>query len=124
MNGTAVKIQPDKPSVRLAQLDPHFVILIPGTKPMLKRVGSIELADGLGFLCPKCWRDSLGKSTVRVLVWQPLKVPEAALPGPGRWAIVGTGVDDLSLLARAPVIDPSHGCGWRGVVELGLVSDA
>jgi hypothetical protein len=44
-----------------------------------------------------------------VLCWQP-HVPQTIHPIPGRWRFVGTGYDDLSLVAGSSSIALKSGC--------------
>jgi hypothetical protein len=47
-------------------------------------------AQGVMYLCPKCHDHS-------VLCWfSGRDVPDSAVPGPGRWQAVGTGLHDLT----------------------------
>lgn len=93
-------------------------------------VESIEQAQGVMFLCPKCFATNSGPvGTHRVICWSRSRgVPESAVPGPGRWSLHGTGIDDLTLNgdplppeengARS-VLLTGDGCGWHGFVTNG-----
>jgi hypothetical protein len=84
---------------------------------------TIEGAQGLIFICPKCQGHS-------VLCWftrsiNAEKVPDDALPGPGRWKFTGTSLADATL---SPSIDLSRyeqgkdmgkSCKWHGFVKNG-----
>lgn len=80
-------------------------------------------ADGIRFLCPKCYRAGGGVVGVHSIVcWFVDRVPADALPGPGRWRAAGGDFTDLTL---APSIHlTSEGCGWHGFVAHGEVIDA
>lgn len=78
-------------------------------------------ADGVMFLCPKCFAANGGSvGTHRVICWFVGKVPDDVDPKPGRWVPEGTGLDDLTFVgpAAASVLLTS-GCGWHGFVSRG-----
>jgi hypothetical protein len=87
-------------------------------------VASIAEADGLFFLCPKCFEMNGGEvGTHRVLCWFVGKVPDDVDPKPGRWIPAGTGIDDITFVgpAAASVLLTS-GCNWHGFVRNGDAS--
>jgi hypothetical protein len=61
----------------------------------------MRLAQGVMFLCPKCYRENRGpQGTHQVLCWSDSAgAPKDALPS-GRWALRGSGVEDLTLAAE------------------------
>jgi hypothetical protein len=66
-----------------------------------RHVDAIAKADGLHFLCPKCFRDNKGAIGTHVIVcWSP-KIAAGMGHGiePGRWYLRGNSLDDLSLVA-------------------------
>jgi hypothetical protein len=81
-------------------------------------------ADGVQFLCPKCYAANRGPvGTHTVLCWFVGKVPPDAGPGPGRWTPQGA---DLAALTFIPGFPPrpcsvklTGGCGWHGYVRDG-----
>lgn len=121
--------------MRLTDLDAEFIG--ERTETSYRRLDSIEGAQGLSFQCPGC---SVGKETgeedgrrfVRgahyVLCWfrNPRgadPVPADALPGPGRWWIEGTGLDDLTFDYGQPVQAKSIQLGcWHGFITNGEVT--
>lgn len=88
-------------------------------------VETIEEAQGVQFLCPKCYIANNGSvETHHVICWSRSKgVNDAQSPGPGRWRMVGTSLDDLTLEADPPGIARSialkGGCEWHGYVTNG-----
>ena len=81
-------------------------------------------ADGLLFLCPKCFKANKGPvGTHSVLCWKP-HVPQTMSPKPGRWNITGTGFHDLSLVAGSSSVKLMGGCNWHGHVTKGEVTGA
>lgn len=72
----------------LRELEAEFVRITSPTS--FRRVEALP-ADGVLFLCP-CGGDG-GHS---VLAWF-RHVPPDVSPGPGRWDVAGTGLDDLTL---------------------------
>lgn len=103
---------------------------VTGTKQHMITVDSIDEAQGVIFLCPKCYSDNEGSvGTHAVICWSRSRgVPEHAVPGPGRWKLVGTSLGDLTLDGDAPggggarsVLLSGPGCGWHGFVTNGDV---
>lgn len=85
---------------------------------------TIEQADAVMFLCPKCFATNGGpKGTHRVICNRP-RVPlrPGIYVGPGRWEFSGTGIDDLVLTAgSSSILLDGPGCGWHGFVGNGGV---
>lgn len=77
-------------------------------------------ADGVMFLCPKCFAANGGSvGTHRVICNRP-RVPQSPKRvGPGRWEFVGTSMDDLSLVAGSSSVKLLGGCEWHGFVKNG-----
>jgi len=74
-------------------------------------------ADGLLFLCPKCYAENKGAAgTHSVLCWFAGKVPDHLDPKPGRWNPSGTDLNDVTL---GPSVLLTGGCGWHGFVRDG-----
>ena len=104
--------------MKLSELEPEFVQWT--GEQSWKAVDSLAAATGLWFLCPKCFRENGGIiGTHMVICWDPT-VPQTVLPGPGRWAMTGTGLDDLTLSPSVNLSGP--GCGWHGFVKDGEVT--
>lgn len=86
-------------------------------------VHTLAEADGIFFLCPKCFAANGGKvGTHGVLCWFEDRVPDDVVPGPGRWKPTGTGYDDLSFVPGKhsnSVLLLGDGCGWHGFVTNG-----
>jgi hypothetical protein len=97
---------------RLSQLEPEWVYwgqeLEPKHVLTSARGGTIDRAraNGILFVCPICLRAN-GWSRVGVHsieCWE-LGVPlDIGLPGPGRWQLVGTSFEDLTLVAGSSSI--------------------
>jgi hypothetical protein len=88
-----------------------------------KRVDTIGEADGVSFLCPKCFaanRGSLG--THSVICWSPA-VPQSTHPKPGRWELQGTGIDDITLVAGSSSVLLTAGCNAHFFVRGGQIED-
>lgn len=82
-----------------------------------KIVESLSEADGIWFLCPKCYADNNGPAgTHHVICWFKGKVPNAVSPGPGRWTPEGIGIADLSLTPSIQLPEP---CKWHGFITKG-----
>ncbi len=89
-----------------------------------QEVGQLAEADGLEFLCPKCYVANGGEvGTHRVICWFVCKVPDDVRPGPGRWTPQGTGLNDLSFVPSEgrshSVLLTGGGCAWHGFVTDG-----
>jgi len=108
--------------VRLTELDPEFLVVEGPDR--WRRTDDIRGADGVIFLCPKCFAANGGPiGTHRVICWSP-KVPPDMDPKPDRWNLVGTGYEDLSLVAGSSSILLTSGCRWHGFVKGGEVTGA
>jgi hypothetical protein len=101
----------------LADLEAELVTYV--SDGSIGRAAPRENADGLMFLCPKCFTANKGSvGTHRVLCWFRGRVPDDAKPGPGRWELEGS---DLSNFTLRPSVDltPGGGCNWHGFVTNG-----
>lgn len=93
-----------------------------------QRVETLAEAQGVRFLCPLCFEKNGGPvGTHSVLCWSRSRgTPDEVTPGPGRWALEGTGLDDLSLNADPPNTARSvlltSGCGWHGFITNGEIT--
>jgi len=93
-----------------------------------RKVDSIQAAQGVFFLCPKCYSTNHGPvGTHGVICWSRSRgVPDDAVPGPGRWLLEGNGFEDLTLNgdggSRSVLL--TAGCGWHGFVTNGEVTEA
>ena len=102
----------------LQDLSPSFVkILISGQ--LYHDVDTLEEAQGIRFLCPKCFAANGEVGTHCVQVWVEGRGAGAKEePFPGRWKVSGTSVKDLTL---SPSVQLTSGCGWHGHVINGEV---
>lgn len=102
--------------VPLVELEPQWIV---STDEGLRRVDTIAEAEGIMFLCPKCYLDNGGSvGTHAVICWSP-KAPASVPPGPARWTMTGTDYGDLTL---SPSIQITSGCMWHGFVKDGEVT--
>jgi hypothetical protein len=107
-------------SLRLSDLEPRFLKREDDTH--FRDVETLSEADGLWFLCPKCFLENRGRvGTHAVVCWSP-SVPQTTHPVPGRWTMVGTGFHDLSLVAGSSSVQLTAGCLWHGHVTNGDVT--
>lgn len=85
-------------------------------------VDAIAKADGLRLLCPKCYDDPpVGPvGTHSVICWSP-KISQDHAPRPGRWDLVGTSIDDLTLVAGSSSVLIQGGCDAHFFVRQGHV---
>ncbi len=104
--------------MRLLELDAQLERIVePGRT--YDRVDTLAEAQGVLFECPKCFKDNGGPvGTHMVLCWfRGRGVPDTEKPKPGRWAVSGTGLADLTLHPSVHLI--GAGCGWHGWVKNG-----
>ncbi len=87
--------------MKLVELEPQFVKLT--DEPNVRRyVDTLAEAQGICFLCPACLKANGGQrpGVHSVLCWARGRgVPDAEVPGPGRWEFLGTGYHDLTFRA-------------------------
>jgi len=105
--------------MKLTDLDPKFLHC--ASEREFKFVEGIGEADGVEFLCPKCFINNCGaEGTHRVICWSP-KVSLHIGPNPGRWRLVGTGIDDLSLVGSSNSVQLLGGCFAHFFIERGEI---
>jgi hypothetical protein len=106
--------------MRFSELEPAFLKIT--EELVYTRVDTVVEADGVSFLCPKCFVQNGGpRGTHSVLCWQP-KVPLSPTKmGPGRWELRGTSFEDLSLVALPTSVLLEGGCNAHFIVENGDV---
>ena len=85
---------------------------------MLETVETLREAQGVEFLCPKCGEHN-------IICWSRSRgVPDNVRPGPGRWQLIGTVLEDLTLAVDPPnagnSIKVNAGCAWHGFVVNGF----
>jgi hypothetical protein len=89
-------------------------------------VDTLAEADGFIFVCPKCFAENgmNRKGVHSIICWNP-SVPQTTSPTPGRWNMIGTGFEDLTLQAGSSSIHlMPPGCGWHGFIENGNIRNA
>jgi len=92
-------------------------------------VATIAEAQGVRFLCPLCFHNNSNSSigVHSVICWSSSRgVPSYVKPLPGRWLLVGTGIDNLTL-GREPtktrsILLTGDGCKWHGFVTDGYAT--
>lgn len=111
--------------LKLTELDPQFLKhVLDDDGYYFLMVDALSEADGISFLCPKCYLANKGRiGTHSIICWDP-SVPENLNPKPGRWKMVGTSFQDLSLVAGSSSILLTDGCRWHGFIREGQVTDA
>lgn len=109
--------------MKLRELEGELIHWDPAEPDRFRAVDTVGEANGVWFLCPKCFRENDGPvGTHRIICWAP-EVPLTQTPGPGRWNLVGTGLDDLSLVAGSSSIQLTGGCQWHGWVKSGTTTE-
>ena len=113
--------------MRLAELDAQLVRYCAGPPETYEHVDTLVDADGVLFLCPKCYAANAGPvGTHSVLCWFVDRVADDIDPRPGRWTPQGTGLADLSFVPSAgrsnSVLLTGDSCGWHGFVTNGDAS--
>ena len=88
--------------MRLIELEPRFLKI---TQPDSWNTDvSKDEADGIMFLCPVCFVANKGNvGTHSIICWRP-HVPQTQSPTTGRWEMLGTGFNDLTLQAGSSSI--------------------
>lgn len=83
-------------------------------------VDTLAEADGLRLLCPKCYDDppTGPVGTHSMICWSP-KISQDHEPRPGRWELVGTSIDDLTLVAGSSSVLIQGGCNAHFFVRQG-----
>ena len=106
--------------MRLADLEPQFLRRTDDTH--FQNVDAIGDADGIVFICPKCFADNGMKrpGVHSVICWDP-SVPQTTHLKPGRWAMLGTGFEDLTLRAGSSSVLLTGGCNAHFFVENGQI---
>lgn len=112
--------------MKLTELEPQFLRWEKeDDRVFYPYANGIEDAQGIEFLCPKCFAANGGAvGTHAVICWSRSRgTPEEAEPGPGRWKIEGTDYHDVTLNADPPSsarsVQLNGGCGWHGFVTNG-----
>jgi hypothetical protein len=125
--------------MRLSELEPHFLRheekieewtrrkedgsneQVTGPRDYYVYVDTLQEANGIEFLCPKCFIENKGPvGTHIVICWQP-DMPVNLSPGPGRWKLVGTSFEDLSLVSNPTSVQLNGGCNAHFTVSDGNV---
>ncbi len=106
--------------MKLTDLEPRFLTVNPATKIMTE-VDTISVAEGISFLCPKCFKKNNGRiGTHQVICWEP-GVPQTVWPTPGRWIMKGLGFSDLTLKAGSSSVALLGGCRAHFFVTKGEI---
>lgn len=114
--------------MRLSELKPELLTRHIEDGHIIYRTAiSLADADGIQFLCPKCFAQNGGPvGTHSCICWFEGKVPDTAKPGPGRWKPSGTGIEDLTFVPYEgqPLVSVllNGGCAWHGNIMNGEVS--
>jgi hypothetical protein len=93
-----------------------------GSAEYWPNVDRLEDADGVRFLCPKCYQaNGVPLGTHSVICWFEDRVTDDAQPGPGRWKPTGTGIEDLTFVVgkRSNSVLLLGGCKWHGFITNG-----
>ena len=108
--------------LKLSDLDPHFLKCTePHGYDHCGEMDDIGDAEGMIFLCPACfWSNDGPVGTHAIIVWRPM-VPRDVEPGPGRWDVVDTGYDDLTLKAGSSSVQITGGCKAHFFIRDGKV---
>lgn len=102
--------------MRLVELDARFLRIVDATHRRV--VDALTDADGVIFLCPKCYAANGGSvGTYSIICWKPGVAPEH-LPGPARWPMTGASLADLTLSPSVLIIG---GCAAHFFVRGGAI---
>jgi hypothetical protein len=112
--------------VKLRDLDAKLLKVLPDDREGRKvfdteAATTLADADGIMFLCPKCYQANGGPVGTHVVIcWFAGKVDGSLDPKPGRWNPGGTGIDDLTFVGPgATSVQLVGGCNWHGFVTNG-----
>lgn len=112
--------------MRLTELEPQFLRYAPEEgRNIYCFVDTLAEADGISFLCPKCFHENCGPiGTHGVICWFEGRVPDELQPNPGRWNPTGTGYGDLSFVPgkKSHSVLLLGGCAWHGFITVGEVT--
>lgn len=107
--------------MKLSLLEP---IWVRKTDVGYREVATKAEAQGVRFLCPKCYAANSGPiGTHQIICWsRTLGVPDGATPGPGRWTFAGE-LANLTINGDPPgnarSVQLNGGCAWHGHVTDG-----
>lgn len=108
--------------MRLRDLDAMLLLIVSPTE-FRTDVATLAEAQGIMFLCPKCFMELGGPVGIHsVICWfKERGVPDDMDPKPGRWNPSGTGIDDLTFVPPGAVSVAllGDGCKWHGFVRNG-----
>lgn len=115
--------------MRLRDLEARFVKVHigppeehwPTGRPSMEYMDTVEGADGIWFLCPKCFAENNGpRGTHMVGCYFVGRVPDWLDPSPGRWNPSGKSYDDLTFVPSGAIsVALTGGCMWHGFVANG-----
>ncbi len=117
--------------MRLTELEPKFLRLEPDSPEgghVFAELDEMAGAEGVIFLCPKCFEANRGPVGTHVIIcWAPAVPPDLSM-SPGRWTLVGTGFADLTLNAppgsSARSVQLHGGCNAHFHITNGEVTNA
>lgn len=109
--------------MRLTELQPQFLTTTSDGN-LHTYVDTITEAQGVMFLCPKCFAANGGPvGTHAVICWSSSRgVGPDIDPKPGRWTLEGTGYGDLTLgcePGKSRSVLLTGGCQWHGYITAG-----
>ena len=99
--------------MKYADLHINFIL---GRRQHLNQAVPFADCNGLLMWCPVC----TGRDGHPIRLWQPHAPPDLT-PLPGRWTFVGTGADDLTLVAGSSSVHCTEGCGAHFYIRSGQV---
>lgn len=106
--------------MRLLDLEPQFLKFDAREPKAYSQTDSVADADGVMFVCPKCFAAQGRPGSHSVLCWRP-HVPKEITPQPGRWDFKGTGYHDLTLVAGSSSVLLLGGCNAHFFVRNGQI---
>ena len=109
--------------MKLSELEATFLKIIPQAddRQVYEMLGSERKgADGIQFLCPKCFKANNGKVGTHAVICWFIGTPAHIEPQPGRWNPQGSNLDDLTFIGpRAASVLLTSGCKWHGFIKNG-----
>ncbi len=109
--------------MKLAELEPRLLKITEDPKVWRCEGIAWSEADGLEFLCPKCWLANHGPiGTHAVICWK-RHVPQTIPPIPGRWDHQGSSLEDITLVAGSSSVQLIGGCNAHFWIRAGAIAD-
>lgn len=107
--------------MKLSDLSPEW-LRFEGGGGSFRRWHERQGANGILFVCPLCFQNNNHQrpGVHSVICWEP-EVPQSVDPKPGRWIMLGTDFNDLTLQAGSSSILLLGGCNAHFFIRAGQI---